>query len=170
MMIEEKYELRSIKRDEAARAAEIEQIVFPPNEAVPAGDVIKQAETAPELFLVAVDRKSGELAGLLNGMATDEDCFRDDFFTDKSLHKPDGKNVMLLGLDVLPEHRMQGLGRKLMSTYIEREKKKGREKIILTCLPKLVDMYSRQGFTDKGMSASTWGGESWHEMEYDLTR
>ena len=37
--------------------------------------------------------------------ATDEEKFRDEFFTDIDLCDENGKNVMLLGLDVLPEYR-----------------------------------------------------------------
>ena len=37
------------------------------------------------------------------GLATDEEIFRDEIFMDASLHNPEGKTVMLLGLDVLPE-------------------------------------------------------------------
>jgi hypothetical protein len=61
---------------------------------------------APELFLVAVDRATGKLAGFLNGLSMDECTFRDEFFTDANLYNPAGKNVMLLGLDVLPEYRL----------------------------------------------------------------
>ena len=56
-----------------------------------------------------------------------------------------------------------------MSTYIERETKKGRKKLILTCLEHLVEMYKKMGYTDLGQANSTWGGESWHEMVYILT-
>lgn len=45
----------------------------------------------PELFLVAVDKTTGKLAGFLNGIATDEEKFRDEFFTDASLNNPKGK-------------------------------------------------------------------------------
>ena len=34
---------------------------------------------APELFLVAIDKDTGEIAGFLNGVATDEEIFRDEF-------------------------------------------------------------------------------------------
>ena len=54
-----------------------------------------------ELFLVAVDKETGKIAGFLNEIATDESCFGDGFFTDATLHNPKGKNIMLLGLDVL---------------------------------------------------------------------
>ena len=160
----EKFEFRDIKPEEAERAAEIEQIVFPPNEAVPPDDVKEQAAVAPELFLVAVDRETGDVAGFLNGIATNEERFRDAFFTDKSLHEPDGANVMLLGLDVLPEYRMQGLAREIMRTYCERERARGRRRIVLTCLPRLVDMYRKMVFSDMGMSGSNCGCEARHKM------
>lgn len=164
----ERFEFRDIRPEEAERAAEIEQIVFPPNEAVFPDDVREQAAVAPDLFLVAVDKENSEIAGFLNGIATYETDFRDEFFTDKTLHDPDGSTVMVLGLDVLPEYRRQGLGRELMYTYCRREQAKGRKRLVLTCLPRLVKMYKKMGFRDKGISGSTWGGETWHEMEIIL--
>ena len=117
---------------------------------------------------MAVDKNTGRLAGFLNGLATDEESFRDEFFKDSKMNKPDGKNIMLLGLDVLPEHRGKNLAREIMSTYVERETKKGRKKLILTCLEHLVEMYKKMGYTDLGQANSTWGGESWYEMVYIL--
>ena len=67
--------------------------------------MIERIAAAPELFLVAIDKETGKIAGFLNGIATDEYYFRDEFFTDASLHNPGGRNIMLLGLDVLPEYR-----------------------------------------------------------------
>ncbi len=164
----DRFEFRDIRPEERDRVAEIEQIVFPPNEAVFPDDVREQASVAPDCFLVAVDRVTGEVAGFLNGLATDEEKFRDEFFTDKSLHKPDGSTIMLLGLDVLPEYQGRGLGRAIMQEYIRREKAKGRGRLVLTCLPRLIGMYEKFGYTDLGLSGSTWGGETWHEMEIIL--
>jgi ribosomal protein S18 acetylase RimI-like enzyme len=123
---------------------------------------------APELFLVAVDRSTGRLAGFLNGLATDEETFRDEFFTDANLHNPGGKNVMLLGLDVLPEYRGQGIAKALVFSYARRERENGREMLILTCLKSKVKMYEKMGFTDRGIAESTWGGEEWHEMNCQI--
>ena len=92
----------------------------------------------------------------------------DDFFTDADQHDPDGTNIMLLGLDVLPEHQHQGLARELMEQYKEREQVKGRKKLILTCLPDKVEMYKKFGFKDHGIGDSVWGGEAWHEMDIVL--
>ena len=81
-----------------------------------------------------------------------------------TLHNPEGKNVMLLGLDVLPEYRHQGLAREIMTQYVEREQKRGRECLYLTCLDNKVEMYKKMDYTDNGISGSAWGGEEWHDM------
>lgn len=161
----DRYEFRSIHQDEADEAVRIEQICFPPNEACSEKDMKERIAKVPELFLVAIEKETGNVAGFLNGLASDEDVFRDEFFTDCGLNNPDGKNIMILGLDVLPQYRMQGLGRELVNRYVKRERKTGRRNIILTCLESKVKMYEKMGFADKGISGSTWGGEEWHEME-----
>lgn len=164
----EKYEFRDIQQDETLQAIEIEQICFPPNEACSPRAMTERIAAAPDLFLVAVDKKTGKLAGFLNGVSTSEEKFRDDFFTDISLCRPDGKNIMLLGLDVLPEHRGQGLAREIVSRYCDRERQKGRNRLHLTCLEEKVAMYLSFGFEDRGLADSTWGGEAWHEMTFPL--
>ena len=93
-----------------------------------------------------------------------EEKFRDEFFTDIDLCDENGKNVMLLGLDVLPEYRGQGLARELVYRYSQREKANGRKKLFLTCLEQKVEMYKKFGLQDLGIADSTWGGEEWHEM------
>lgn len=166
----EKFEFRDIKPDETKQAVVIEQICFPPHEACSARAMTERIAAAPELFMVAIDKSSGKIAGFFNGVATDETSFRDEFFTDISLHKAAGKSVMLLGLDVLPEYRGQGLAREIVGRYIERERKRGREYLILTCLDNKVEMYRKMGFIDRGIADSTWGNEEWHEMCYEVKR
>lgn len=164
------YEFRSIQTDEAEQAAAIEQICFPPHEACSPKSIKERIAAAPDLFLVAIDKATGKIAGFLNGISTNEDSFRDEFFTDASLYEPEGKHVMLLGLDVLPEYRGQGLAQEIVLQYRAREQEKGRRALILTCLQDKVEMYLHFGFTDHGMANSTWGGEQWHEMRLTLDR
>lgn len=166
--LNERFEFRNILPEEAAQAAEIERICFPPNEACSESMMTERVAEAPEFFWVAVDRNTGKIAGFLNGIATDEYSFRDEFFTDAKLHDPNGRNVMLLGLDVLPEYRRQGLAKEIMFQYLRREQERDRKMVVLTCLKPKVKMYAKMGFCDKGISASTWGGEQWHEMNYML--
>lgn len=161
-----KFAFRNIQPNETDQAVVIEQICFPPNEACSKKSMKERIAKAPELFLVAVDKGTGKIAGFLNGLATDESTFRDEFFTNAELHNPSGKNVMLLGLDVLPEYRRQGLATELVRRYVEREKANHRRALILTCLQSKVAMYEKMGFHDDGIANSTWGGEEWHEMSY----
>lgn len=162
--VRDRFIIRQIRREEAGEAVKIERICFPPNEACSYEQMRNRVLTAPELFLVAEERGTGKLAGFLNGLATDEERFRDEFFQNAALYKPDGANVMLLGLDVLPEYRGQGLATYIMKTYVEAERKKGRKKLILTCLESKVKMYEKMGYEDLGTADSSWGGEEWHEM------
>ena len=154
----------------ADEAAEIEQICFPPNEACAPKQMKERIETASDLFLVARDcEKDGKIAGFLNGIATDEYHFKDDFFTNADTHNPNGENIMLLGLDVLPEYRKMGLGRELVYNYCRRKQERGRKRLVLTCLPNKVKMYKKFGFEDLGIADSSWGGEEWHEMIKDIS-
>ena len=164
----EQFEFRTILKSEAEQAVTIEHICFPPNEACSRQAMLTRSENASEQFLVAVDKTTGKLAGFINGLSTYEDKFRDEFFTDISLYDPKGENVMILGLDVLPEYRNRGLAREIVRNFSIMEKEKGRKTLILTCLDEKVKMYEKLGFSDKGMADSTWGGEEWHEMTYSL--
>ena len=168
--MEKKFEFRNIRQDEADQAVEIEQICFPPHEACSEKHMKERIERAAELFLVAVDKENGKIAGFLNGVATNESSFRDEFFVDINLYEPDGENIMLVGLDVLPEYRGQGLAKEIVNQYMRREREKYRKSLILTCLQPKVKMYQKMGFQDNGIANSTWGGEEWHEMQYILTK
>lgn len=162
------FEFRTIRPEEAEEAADIEQICFPPHEACSRAMMHRRVRKAPELFLVAADRRTGKLAGFLNGLATKETAFRDEFFTDADLHDPEGKHVMLLGLDVLPAYRGQGLARRLVQEYRIRQQACGRTLLVLTCSDEKVEMYRKFGFEDQGIADSSWGGEQWHEMTCSL--
>lgn len=166
--LKKRFEFRNILPEEAGQAAEIERICFPPNEACTEEMMRKRTAAAPELFLVAADRDTGKIAGFLNGLSTKEGAFRDEFFTDAGLYDPEGRNVMLLGLDVLPEYRGQGLASEIMRQYILRESRRGRKRLILTCLESKVGMYEKMGFQNLGVSVSGWGGEQWYEMSCEL--
>lgn len=166
--LNKRFTFRNVLPQEADQVVTIEEICFPPHEACTREMMEERVRAVPDLFLVAVDNQTGKVAGFLNGIATNEEDFRDAFFEDASLHQPDGDNVMLLGLDVLPEYRGIGLAREIMEQYIKREKANGRKALILTCLEEKIPMYEHMGYRDLGISASVWGQEQWQEMIYDL--
>ncbi len=164
----ERFEFRTINTSDIDRVVNIEQVCFPPNEACSEQHMRERIEAASDLFLVAIDKDNGKVAGFLNGIATNEYMFRDEFFTDASLHQTDGKNIMLLGLDVLPEYRKQGLAHEIVYRYLRRESEHGRKTVTLTCLKNKIKFYKKMGFTNRGLSGSTWGCEKWYEMTYLL--
>lgn len=166
--LNERFEFRDIRPEEAEQAASIEKICFPPNEACSEAAMKERTVMVSDLFLVAIDREMGKIAGFLNGISTNEYSFRDEFFTDVKLHDPAGSNVMLLGLDVLPEYRRQGLAKEIMFQYLRREWERDRKMVILTCLKSKVKMYENMGFCNNGIAQSSWGGEQWYEMSYVL--
>ncbi len=165
-----RFEFRPINKDEAAEAARIEAICFPPNEACTKDMMIKRAERAPETFVVAFDKVNHKLAGFINGLATNEDKFRDEFFSNVELHDKNGKNIMILGLDVLPEYRHNGLAGAMMDYYIDLAENCNREKLILTCHDHLVEFYEGFGYEDIGYGDSVWGGSHWHDMVFSTSK
>ena len=168
--LKERFIFREILQEEAEQAAAIEKICFPPNEACSEKMMHERVAIAPELFLTAIDKETGKIAGFLNGLATEECSFRDAFFTDAGLHNPAGRNVMLLGLDVLPQYRGQGLAKEIVFQYCCKEVKRNREQLLLTCLESKIKMYESMGFFNNGLADSTWGEEQWYEMRYMLHR
>ena len=69
--LQERFEFRNVKAEEADQAIEIENICFPPNEACSPKSMTERVSRAQETFLVAVDKETGKIAGFLNGIATD---------------------------------------------------------------------------------------------------
>ena len=92
--LQERFEFRNVRAEEADQTIVIENICFPPNEACSPKSMTERASQAQETFLVAVDKETGKIAGFLNGIATDEEVFRDEFFTDIRLHNIKGKNIL----------------------------------------------------------------------------
>ena len=165
-----RYRFRQILPEEGAQAGEMDRICFPPEEAKPMQIMCEFAGKIPEQFLVAVDRETGKVAGFLCGIGSDRERFSDAFFTDIGLHDPAAQTEYLLGLDVLPEYRGQGLAKELLRLYGIWSQVRGRHRMVLTAHEEKVKMYEKLGFTDLGISGSVWGGGTWHEMEHRLER
>ena len=164
IMISDKFELRNIKLSETDQAIEIENICFPPNEACSPENMRDRILAAADYFLVAVDKNTGKIAGFLNGICSNDEKFKDNFFTNAKEHDPSGRNVMLTGLDVLPDYRKKGLASYIMKTYAENQRNNGKNALYLTCLEEKVEMYKKMGFENNGPADSSWGGEAWYEM------
>ncbi len=96
-----------------------------------------------------------EIIGFVNGAATDDTEIEDAFFESMDLHKDDGKNLVIFGLDVHPDFQRQGVARQLMNHFIEFAKSDGKESVILTCKDHLIKYYESFGYENLGESNSS---------------
>ena len=62
--LQERFEFRNVKAEEADQTIEIENICFPPNEACSPKSMTERVSRAQETFLVAVDRETGKIVML----------------------------------------------------------------------------------------------------------
>ena len=164
--MEDKIIFETIRPEDAMDAAALEAVCFPPNEACSVQHMLERAQILPESFLVA--KIDGKVIGYINALGTNSDRFSDDFFLDTSLHDPNGTHSMILGVAVTPEYQHQGIAHKMMEEFVKIEKGHGRKALVLTCHDWLVPFYASMGFEDDGLAESSWGGEVWHQMTYDI--
>jgi len=146
----------------------MEQACFTKETAYPKNIVAANVTAHPDTILAAVDKKTGRVAGMLMTMFTNEEHYSDDFFKKTELHDPHGRNVMITALEVLPEYQHHGIARELMMRGLAKAKEEGKEKVYLTCADDKLGMYERMGYRRIGLSDSTWGNQSWHEMVQEL--
>ncbi len=154
--------LRYARVSDAESLIAAESVCFPSNEAEKPENVKARLMREPKLFLTAWDGET--LAGFICGIPSNAQSFDDGFFTDPGLYEPEGKNVIMLSLEVLPKYRGLGLGRRLMYEFMNAAEAQGRERLILTCHEELVPYYKSMGFEHVGRADSTWGGSIWQEM------
>ena len=169
-----------------------EQACFPPVEAASRGALAARLAVYPDHFwlLEGVVPESVEpdhdgdadrenrgnsptlgaptLISFVNGMTTDEPHLLDAMYDDPSLHSPDGAWQMIFGVDTHPALRRHGYAGMVLRHVIDDARSHGRRGLVLTCKDRLVHYYASFGFQDEGLSDSTHGGVTWHEMRLVL--
>lgn len=154
--------IRTVTTKDIQRVAEIEAICFPEAEAAPRKSFEDRIAAFPEYFLVA--EVEGRVIGFINGCVTNSSVVYDELFYSTEHHVPDGENLAIFGLDVIPEYRGQGIAARLMNQFIQLARNTGRKRIILTCKDRLVHYYESFGYVNDGVSESTHGGAQWFDM------
>ncbi|WP_343690879.1 GNAT family N-acetyltransferase [Chitinophaga sp.] len=144
----------------------LEKTCFPPNEAATRESFIQRLQSFPDHFWIL--EKEGQLIGFINGMVTNYETIRDEMFAHANLHNDDGKWQSIFGLAVAPAFRKQGYAGRLIDHFVEKARTDKRTGLTLTCKEHLVPYYAKFGFTDRGISASVHGGETWHDMTLTL--
>ncbi|WP_094607872.1 hypothetical protein SPSIL_056170 [Sporomusa silvacetica DSM 10669] len=154
--------IRRVQLNDVDRVTEIEAICFPITEAATRQSFEDRITVFPEYFLVA--EVEGLVIGFINGCVTNSSVIYDELFYSTEHHIPDGKNVAIFGLDVIPGYRRIGIAARLMKHFIQLAKHTGRKSVILTCKEQLVHYYKSFGYVNNGVSKSTHGGAEWFDM------
>lgn len=155
-------QIRGVTNSDIDCVAAIEAECFPKAEAAPREALAARINAYPECFLVAV--AEGQLIGFVNGCATDSPVIYDELYSCIDQHRPNGKNLAIFGLDVVPDCRRHGVAAQLLQAFITLAKKNGRQGVILTCKRRLVHYYETFDFVNQGISQSTHGGAEWFDM------
>jgi ribosomal protein S18 acetylase RimI-like enzyme len=160
------YNIRMVEPDDLTACHTIEANSFPPCEAAWTTSLRNRIETYPEGFLVA--EHGGRVVGQVNSGSTHKDDLSDEEFKQLIGHDPDGSNIVIFSLSVLPEYRSKGIGTRLLADFVELAREMGKTKVMLLCKEEMIGYYERRGFRDNGVSASCHGSARWHEMVLPL--
>ena len=158
---------RAEQAQDAAMAAALEAICFPPEYAASPAAIAERMATYADHFWLIED-EGGMLLTLVNGPCTHARDLSDEMYEAPTMHDPNGAWQMILGVATAPAAQGQGLATRLLRTVIETTRAHGRQGLVLTCLDDLVGFYARLGFVDEGLSASHHGGVPWHQMRLTL--
>ena len=158
--------IRNVNPSDLDECFVVEIYGFPAEEAASKETIRLRIDTFPQGFLVA--ERDGSVIGILNSASTHKDDISDEELKQLIGHDPDGRNMVVFALAVLPEYRGQGIARQLMARFIEEARKLEKEKVLLMCKQHLIAYYQSMGFEHAGMSQSTHGGAEWHEMRLRL--
>ena len=159
---------RAEQAQDAAMAAALEAICFPPEQAAsPTTIAERMAHYADHFWLI--EDEGGTLLALVNGLCTNEPNLSDEMYESPTMHDPDGAWQMIFGVATAPAAQGQGLATRLLRTVIETTRAHGRQGLVLTCLDDLIPFYARLGFADEGPSTSNHGGVPWHQMRLTLS-
>lgn len=158
--------IRNVEPSDLDQCVEVESAGFPEEEAASRESIQTRIETFPQGFFVA--ELGGRIVGMVNSASTNKEDMTDEALKKMAGHDPDGANLIVFSLVVLPSHHKLGIARRLMSRFIEEAKRFGKKKVLLLCKSHLIDYYQRLGFAHMRLSASTHGGAEWHEMGYLL--
>lgn len=144
----------------------IEAECFPAAEAAPREAMKDRLRAYSKGFFIG--EVDGKAIGFINGACSDSPVIEDRFYESMKWHRNNGKNLMVYGLDVVPDYRGQGYARELMERFIDFAKEEGKSAVLLTCKSHLVSFYESFGYANEGVSDSTHGGAEWHDMRLAL--
>lgn len=92
--------LREARSSDLGQIIALEQACFLPEQAASPSALKERIERFGPHFLVA--EKEGTIAGMINGMPTNETDLCDEMYEGTHLYDPAGEHIMIFGVDTLP--------------------------------------------------------------------
>lgn len=158
--------IRKATLTDLGKIAEIESTCFPTAEAATKDSLQDRLTNYSKGFFVAT--VNDEIIGFINGACTNGPTIEDKYFESMTYHEDSGQNLMVFGLDVLPDYQRNGYAAELMKHFIQFAKTENKAAVLLTCKEHLVPYYEKFGYVSQGVSASTHGGAKWYDMKLSL--
>ena len=160
------FTLRQARPDDLDVLTDLEARSFPPEEKATRERFRERLAAYGDCFLIL--EKDGKVVGLIDGPVTNHETIVDEMYEHATCHDPEAKIQAVFGIAVDPSVRRQGCGAMLMEAFIEKARREGREKVILTCKEHLIHWYAKFGFVNMGVSGSVHGGAVWYDMTLTL--
>lgn len=162
--------IRPARLEDLDRIVEIELENFSIEEAIPRSVFEAHLRAIQTSFLVA--EKEGKVIGYIEGPVVPHRYLQDQSFTENiedHSHRPRGY-ISVTCLSIEKEAQALGVGKKLLTALKEVAIEYEREGINLTCHDYLIAYYEKHGFVNEGLSQSTFAGEKWYDMVWEVKK
>ena len=162
--------IRSARLEDLDRIVEIELENFSVEEAISRSVFEAHLRKIQTSFLVA--EKEGKVIGYIEGPVIPHRYLQDRSFTESiedHSHGPRGY-ISVTCLSIAKEAQALGVGKRLLTALKEVAIEHEREGINLTCHDYLISYYEKHGFVNEGLSQSTFAGEKWYDMVWEVKK
>ena len=162
--------IRQARLDDLDRIVEIELENFSVWEAIPRSVFEAHLQKIQTSFLVAEDE--GRVIGYVEGPVGPQRYLQDQSFTEdiEDHSNLPGGYISVTCLSIAKEAQALGVGKKLLTALKEIALENKREGINLTCHDYLIAYYEKHGFVNEGLSQSTFAGETWYDMVWEVKK
>lgn len=159
--------IRLVRMADLDRLHEIEVQNFGQEEALPYETLARHIQNIATSFLVY--EEDDRILAYLEGPVVPERTLVDrNFYQAQDWSAEPGGYISITSLSVAPEAQGRGLGTLLLDELKQVVLRDQRLGINLTCHDYLIGYYEGQGFQLLGPSSSTYAGEKWFDMLWEL--
>ena len=162
--------IRQARLEDLDRIVELEFENFSVEEAIPPSVFEAHLREIQTSFLVAEKRRKNH--GLYRRTSWPAPPSARPVFTEEIKdysHEPGGY-ISVTCLSIAKEAQGLGLGQKLLTALKEVALEDERDGINLTCHDYLIAYYEKHGFVNEGQSQSTFAGETWYDMVWEMKK